>query len=387
LKFLFFSPHAVADSCSGAARSIQALFEELQELGHRCAIVTGAVTDGKSEMFTKVLAAAPTQTLRVAGSPVTIPLRQVRIQGVEHIVTGGGATGWQDFKAYEDIVLRQVFQNAFAELNPDVLITYGGFACNFFAGQHAMAHGRKSVLFAASDTYRKPTDFLHVNTIAAVSQALNAKLSKVIKRPTVILSSLVKTADAKCEVRRPEYITLLNPIPAKGLKVAAAIAAACSRQGKPYKFLFVESRGTRESALKACPELAGLSNVSFAHNTADIKAVYEVTRIILYPSLWFETAGQTPIEANTNGVPVLAHNIGGIPDMLDGAGFLFDPPAPLREQWLAKPSPEYIAQWTAILDRLHDDPAFFNQAVERAEAADRRYDLKKLAQKLVDAVA
>jgi len=386
LKVLFFSPHAIADSCSGAARSIQALFEELQGLGHPCHVLTGAVTDGRSEMFAKVLATAPTQTLRVDASALTVPLRQVKIQGIEHIVVGDAAQGWQAFKAYQDIVLREVFQTVFATFNPDVLVTYGGYACNFFAGQHAMAHGRRSVLFAASNTYRKPSDFVHVNAIAAVSRALAAELAGVVSLPTVILSSLVKTADAKCALRRPEYITLLNPVPAKGLKLAAAIVLECARRGRPYKFLFVESRGTRETALRACPELAACKNLAFAHNTADIKTVYEVTRIMLYPSVWFETAGQTPIESNTNGVPVLAHNVGGIADMLDGAGFLFDPPPAMLKDWLSPPPADYVEKWIAALDRLHDEPEVFADAVKRAEAADRRYDLKALAQKFAAAM-
>jgi hypothetical protein len=377
----------VADSCSGAAKCIQALFEELNGLGYQCRIVSGTVTDGKSDMLEKALSSAATQSMLIAGTKLRAPLRKIRLHGVEHIIAGNKATAWPDLRSYEDSMLREVFLENFNELKPDVVLTYGGFASNFFAGQHAMANGRRSVLFAASDTYNQISDFIHVNTIAAVSNALRTRLARVVKLPTVVLASLVKTSDAKCLRHNPEFITLLNPILAKGLKLATAIAAECLRLKKPYKFLFVESRGTRETALHACPELEHCANVAFARNSADIRSIYERTKIILYPSVWFETAGQTLIEANANGIPVLASNVGGIADMLDGAGFLFDLPRAMLEKWDSPAPAEYIATWIAIIDRLHDDPAALNDAIKRAYDADKRYDLKGLAQKFAAAVA
>ncbi|MBY0511688.1 MAG: glycosyltransferase [Rhodospirillaceae bacterium] len=387
MKFLFFSPHAIADSCSGAARALQALFEALQELGHRCHILTGVVTDGKSELFDKALTTAPTTVFQIKDSDRTVPVRQFRLHGVEHILAGGAALSWQEMKAFDDTVLRHMFLDIFRKFDPDVVLTYGGFPCNYFAGQHAMAHGRKSVLFAASDTYRVPTDFIHVNTVAAISEALAVKLRPVTTAPIVALKALTKTKDVKSAARVPEFITFLNPSLPKGVKLAAAIVAECQKRGRPYKFLFVESRGTRAEVMHLCPELASCTNLFFAANITNIRAVYERTAILLYPSLWFETAGMAPIECNANGIPVLAHNIGGIPLMMDGAGFLFEPPPAMVEKWDAPPPKDDVAQWIAIIDRLHEDPAFLADAARRAAEADARYDLPKLARKFVDALA
>jgi glycosyltransferase involved in cell wall biosynthesis len=387
LKFLFFSPHALADSSSGAAKSAQTLFHELTSLGHQCLVVTGTLVDGQNHLFDQVPPLAPVDTYVISGTDVKIPLRRVMFQDVEHLILGSKATQAGALMAYEEAVLTTLFLSSFEHFQPDVVVTYGGFTSNYFAGQYAMANGRKSVLYATSNTYIKQSDFVHVGIISSLSNALSKNIAKVTDRSIVTIPPMINRADVSCGSRKPEFITFINPQLDKGLTLATAIALESLRRKKPYKFLFVESRGTQASALRDCPELAQCSNVVFAQNTANVRAIYDVTRVLLFPSLWFETAGMVAIEANMNGIPVLACNVGGIPEMLDGAGYLFDPPAAMQTDWTSAPPAEFLEQWLSVLDQLHDDPAELASAVKRAQAADQRYNLPALAQKFVDAVS
>ena len=271
MKFLFFSPHTLIDSSSGAAKCVQTLFEELRKMGHDCLVVTGAMVDGKNHLFDQALASEPIRMLTISSSNIKIPLRKVNYRGIEHLIVGAKALRAAELLAYEEVALKWVFEDAFASFQPDALVTYGGYLSNFFAGQYALMRGKRSVLFAASDTYQKPADFIHVNLVASISKALTSKLRTATTLPIVSLSSLVRRADVLCANRTPEFITFINPSLAKGVKLAAALALECQRRGKPYKFLFVESRGTRATALKDCPELAECANVAFAENTADCR--------------------------------------------------------------------------------------------------------------------
>ena len=386
MRFLFFSPHTLIDSSSGAAKCVQTLFEELLALGHQCLVVTGAMVDGKNHLFGQVLAATPVQSFTISDSTITIPLRKMNYRGVEHLILGAKAHRADELLAYEEVVLKTLFTDQFDAFQPDVLVTYGGYTSNFFAGQYALMRGRRSVLFAASETYRRPGDFMHVNLVASISRTLTAKLAQVTTVPIVSLKSLVRRSDALAENREAEFITFINPIFAKGLKVATAIALECQRRGKPYKFLFVESRGTKASAVRDCPELTQCKNVSFAENTSNIVAIYQRTGIILYPSLWYETAGRVLLEATANDIPVLASNHGGIPEMLDGAGYLFDPTPAMLEKWDTPPPADYLEKWLTVLDRLHDDPKESADATRRAQEARARYSLAALAQRFVEAV-
>lgn len=387
MKVLFFSPHALADSSSGAAQSIANLLGGLARLGHTCVAVTGSVLDAKNDLFAKVLTAEPVTTFTLPQVGLAVPVRKVSLHGVVHLIATFKSGNTADVMSTEEVALYRLFTDAFQQLEPDVVLTYGGFISNYCAGLYAMARGRKSVLYVASDTYSQGGgNFTHANLVVTVSEAMSRLLDGVTQLPRLVLPPFFDKAAVIAPERTPEYITLLNPLPAKGLMLAGALAAECARLGRPYKFLFVEGRGTRETMRAVCPEVLALPNIGVADNTSDVKLVYARSSIILFPSLWFETAGKVILEANANGIPVLATNIGGIPEMLDGAGYLFDPPQVCREKWDTPAPADYVAKWLAVIDRLHNDPKEMADAVARARAADSRYDLDRFTQKFVDFV-
>ena len=381
---MFYSPNALADSCSGAAKCAQTLLDEITRAGHQCLAVTGPVVDGPSHLFAQAMAFESLQTLEANGVP--LPLRRITVGGFDHIIAGSAGRPAKGLLAIEDAALFQLFLRQFEEMKPDVLLSFGGFTSVQAAGRHAMARGCRSVLFATTDSYTRAEDVAHVDLIAAISQALRARLDRVTSLPKVVLSSMVETSTVIAPTRAPEFITLINPAPAKGLKLAAALARECQKLGRPYRFLFVESRGTRATALQHCPELKDCANVAWQANVTNMRGIYARTKILLYPSVWYETAGRTPIEANANGIPVLASNVGGIPEVLNGAGYVFDPPAAMCTDWLAPPPPDYLTQWLDVLDRLHTDPAAMADAERRARAAHQRYDVAEIAGRLLKAL-
>jgi len=387
MKLLFFSPYTLLDSSSGAALCVSALLAELVRQGHTCVAATGAVVDAKNQLFDKVTDSKPVTTITVENNNTTLPVRHINFNGVPHYVIGEARRA-EHLRAMEEVALRKFFLDGFTQLNPDVLLTYGGFTSNYYAGQYAMAKGIKSVLYAASDHYARGAAYQlnHVNMILTPSHALRAKLAEISTLPIITTKTFVRRADVVCKTRTPEYITFFNPIPSKGLKIAALLASECERLGKPYQFLFVDGRGTREQVVQACPSLKDLKNLHFATNTTDVRKIYERTALCIYPSVWFEAAGRVVIEANANGIPVLACNTGGIAEMLDGAGFLFDPPAETRTNYMADVPASYVEQWISTIDRLHEDPAFMDNAVRRARAADARYDTAGMAQTFSNSV-
>lgn len=388
MKILFFSPYTLFDSSSGAALCVAALLAELAKLGHACTAVTGSVVDAPNSLFNTVLEINPTGAIALGNGGPSLPTRRISFHDVTHLVVGERTTA-PELRALDEVILRRAFLDSFTQVQPDVLLTYGGFVSNFYAGQYALSQGRTSVLYAASETYARGDGhhLNHVNMIHTVSQAMRDRLEKITTLPIVNTQTFVRRAAVFHEANQPQFISFINPIPAKGLKIAAAIVRECHRLKKPYKFLFIEGRGTGETISKICPELTGVNNLHIGSNTGDVRHIYGRTAAVLYPSLWFEPAGRVPIEANMNGIPVLACRSGGIPEMLDGAGFLFDAPQESRQDFSAEVPGDYVAQWIEVLDRLHGDPAFKADAVARAAAADARYDIARMARTFADAVA
>lgn len=347
--------------------------------------ITGSITDSPNALFAKVPKDQHVSTVTVSHNGGSRPIHRVVFHGVPHLVMRCESNRGPELRATEDLALRRLFSDGFAQFNPDAVMTFGGFLSNIMAGQHAISHGRTSILYAASDMYLRatPDAFAHVNLIHTVSQAMREGLDRVSSLPKIATKTFVRRADVIAADRTPEFITFFNPIPPKGVKIFASLVSECHRLGRPYKFLCIEGRGTRDLLMAMCPELRGLDNLMFAENTTDVRKIYERTRICLYPSVYAEPAGRIPIEANANGIPVLACNTGGIPEMLDGAGFLFDPPEETRGNHESFVSARSLASWIATLDRLHSDAQYEQDAAARARAADRRYDPSEMARRFV----
>jgi glycosyltransferase involved in cell wall biosynthesis len=103
-------------------------------------------------------------------------------------------------------------------------------------------------------------------------------------------------------------------------------------------------------------------------NTPNPRDFYRVTKLVLMPSLWWESFARVPAEAMINGLPVLASNRGGLRESVQGAGLLLDVPERCMEHTRFTPTAEEIAPWMATIERLWDDPPFYEEACRRAQA-------------------
>jgi glycosyltransferase involved in cell wall biosynthesis len=103
---------------------------------------------------------------------------------------------------------------------------------------------------------------------------------------------------------QPKYVTFINPQPDKGATVFARIALELNRRRPDIPLLVVEGRGTSDTLAHVAVDLSGLPNLNRMANTPDPRDFYQVTRVVLMPSLWRESLGRVPIEAMANGIPV-----------------------------------------------------------------------------------
>lgn len=122
-------------------------------------------------------------------------------------------------------------------------------------------------------------------------------------------------------------VLFVNPTPIKGAEIMFALAAQCP----DVPFLVVESWNLEPVWRALCRRRAqALGNVQWLEPTDDMRAVYARCRLLLMPSVWEESFGRTVVEAQLNGLPVLASNRGALPANVGAGGLTVDPHAPVQ---------------------------------------------------------
>jgi glycosyltransferase involved in cell wall biosynthesis len=171
--------------------------------------------------------------------------------------------------------------------------------------------------------------------------------------------------------KRPElngFTTLVNASVYKGLDLFLEMA----RSSPEHPFLAVKSWGTTEDDLR---RLLELPNVEVRDPVDDIDDIFRRTRVLVMPSVWDETFGYTCVEAMLRGIPVLAGDIGGLPEAKLGVPYLLpvrrvrryeDDPG--RHAPVAEVPAQPVEAWLAAHRRLLDPNHFedISQASRRA---------------------
>lgn len=143
------------------------------------------------------------------------------------------------------------------------------------------------------------------------------------------------------------FVTLVSLFVNKGPHVLYALARAMPERS------FLAVKGAY-----GAQQVEDLPNVEIRENTPDVRRVYGESRIVLMPSAE-ESFGMVAVEAQSNGVPVIASDLPSLRESLgDGALFV---------------EREHVAGWAEAIRSL-DDPGFYAEMSRRAQANSERFD-------------
>jgi len=216
-----------------------------------------------------------------------------------------------------------LLENRLNAYQPDVVLGDSSPNCPLL--KHAISKSFKTFYIGRNINITQSTSILPDElNLMANSPFVASVISQIMNQEVEVILPFVDVKSYRVEKIISKYITFVNPVPEKGVNIAIQVAKALPNEN----FLFVKGKWSHmrpEKVEEYLQPAYTLPNVDIWENQSNMQEVYKVTRIMLVPSQFIETFGRVILEAQINGIPVVAAHVGGIPYTLGQGGILVYP--------------------------------------------------------------
>ncbi len=431
-KILWYSLPSLHDNSNGAAIHNKVMLEALAARGFQVKALNALVADDPQglNVFDRIA-----KQVNVQPDANYI---QFTDTGVEYIVARTKGHVSNDVTAEDQGKVFDLFVQFLEKFNPDVLIGYSGDCFSALVRHEAKARGIP-VVYALCNGLHRSFAFPDCDLVFTPSEATANMYREVDGIDVKAVGQFIykeRVTVPNRDVAKAKYVTLVNPTPEKGLAIFAKIAEVFARKHPEQKFLVVKSVGDyykifnhmhNDDGSRFLPAgmvnlpnidvaehtddirlvydvtkvlvtpsvwheawgcdgsrflpagMVNLPNIDVAEHTDDIRLVYDVTKVLVTPSVWHEAWGCVATEATFNGIPVLSSKSGGLPEAVGEGGILLEAPEKTLKDFYRVPTDEEIAPWVEALERLLSE-----DWSEQCKKASERNDLNRSIDRLLE---
>lgn len=190
------------------------------------------------------------------------------------------------------------------------------------------------VIFMVTDVdfLKRPASIRwHKNILPLSNSRFTAnQIKRKLNLESPVIHPIIDFSQYRAKHREGKFITMINPLKIKGVDTVLKIAEKLPNR----KFLLVGGWGGQDEEIdRRKTQIKHLNNVTLLPFQSDMRNIYSTTKILLVPTQIEEAFGRVVLESQANGIPVLAHDNGGLPESVGKGGFLIEQGADIN-RWV-----------------------------------------------------
>lgn len=390
MRVLWANFYCLLDTSSGASISARQILSQLKIRGHEVKVLGATVFD------------SPNGVSKFGSSwnvVKDVPAQQfieVNDENLTHMLMKTKSTVRSETTNAEETAWVQRYRTLIRLFRPEFIFFYGGGPGDIIPSE-ARAWNIPCGAYLVNGTFEGHRWCRDVNTFITDTNATRDLYRNRLNIDPFPVGKFIGKEKIAAK-RNPSRLLYVNPSLAKGAGILIMLARCLERIKPDIVIEVVQSRGDWAAVLEAVnislgfPSDACPNNVVVTENTSDMAEVYSRAKVLIVPSLWWESGARVIAEAQSNGIPVIGTARGGNAEMIGAGGFTFDlPPVCYQSPYTSSPTESSLNGLAKEIALLFEDAVLYkrlsNLALENAKiTSDLEGNTLKLETHIIDLI-